>query len=322
MKRILPLGGSTRIELISLMLRILIAPLILSALLIGCNAPDSNTKEFVKNSGAEEYRTIERGSAIREYILHVPPSYEINTPIPLLINFHGFGGSAYEFSLSTGEGNANLNSLADSQNFMVVYPQGIERSKGGAEWDPGDNGNPDINDNDLYFVEQLILEINNDYNIDLTRVYAAGYSNGGMMAYGLACSRSTQIAAVGIMSGTMLPDICDQNEFTSIIHFHGIEDDVLPYDGNQDFQSVSMVVNFWLNHNHILSSSQITTQLNGGDVIQDVYKSATENLSVVLYKINREYDKPGGHVWFTGDIEGTNPNEVLWEFLSNYSLED
>jgi polyhydroxybutyrate depolymerase len=204
----------------------------------------------------------------------------------------------------------------------VAYPQGVVREKGAAEWDPGDNGSRNIKENDVYFAEQLISDISNEYNVDLSRVYATGYSNGGMMAYGLACSKGNRIAAAGIMSGIMLQGTCDVNEYTSIIHFHGIADDALPYDGNQDFQPVSDVIDFWLNHNNIPTSSLVTTELNGGDVVRDEYTGGNESTSVVLYTINSEHDKPGGHVWFSDDIGGTNPNQILWDFLSNYSLDD
>jgi len=263
-----------------------------------------------------------QGKVTREYILHVPATYDGNTPTPLVINFHGFGGCASYFSMEIGDGLSDLNSLADSDNFLVAYPQGVVRAKGDAEWDPGDNGSQNINDNDAYFTEQLILDISNEYNVDSSRVYAFGYSKGGMMAYGLACSRGNLIAAAGIMSGIMLQGTCDDNEYTSIIHFHGTADDVIPYEGNEYYQSVSDVVNFWLDHNNIPTSNLVTTELKGGDVIRDEYTGGNENTSVVLYTVNREYGKDGGHVWFTDDIGGDNPNIILWDFLSNYSLDD
>lgn len=278
---------------------------------------------FLSGCTTPTYRTIKQGTATRVYILHVPESYDSNTPIPLVINFHGFGGRAFSFYKYIGDGPSNLNSIADSNNFMVAYPQGVEREKDGTEWDPRDNGIPNINENDVYFTEQLISDISNDYNVNLSRVYAIGYSNGGMMAYGLACSLSDRIAAVGIMSGIMLPvDVCDENEFTSIIHFHGIADYVLPYEGNEWYQSVSDVVNFWLNHNNIPTSNLVTTDLNNGDVVRDEYTGGNENTSVVLFTVKEEHDKPGGHVWFSDDIDGINPNQILWNFLFTYSLND
>lgn len=308
------------------------ALLILSAVLTGCNSDEvepqhndgivAQDKDGVcDNSAQDGYRTIVQGTATREYILYAPASYDCNTPTPLVINFHGFGGSASEYSEVIGD-SYNFDSLADDSNFLVVYPQAVMREKEGVYWDPGDDGSENINENDVYFTEQLISDINKEYNVDSSRVYATGYSNGGMMAYGLACSRGDLIAAAGIMSGIMLQGTCDVNEYTSIIHFHGIADDALPYGGNQNFQSVSDVVDFWLNHNDIPASSLVTTELNGGDVVRDEYTGGNENTSVVLYTVNSEYDKPGGHVWFTDDIDGTSPNQILWGFLSSYSLDD
>lgn len=303
-----------------------IALLMLVLVFAGCNKTKKNESKdkdnICNNSTKDGYRTIVQGSETREYILHIPESYDSNTPIPLVINFHGFGGCAVDYSTTIGEF-YDLNSTADNNNFIVAYPQAVVREKGAAYWEPGDNGSQNINENDVYFTEQLISDIRIEYNVDTSRVYAVGYSNGGMMAYDVACSGSDFIAAVGIMSGIMLSRTCDAtNDYTSIIHFHGIEDGILTYEGNQDYQSVSDVVNFWLNHNNIPSSSLVTTELNSGDVLRDEYTGGNENTSIVLYTVNSEHDKPGGHVWFSDDIDGTSPNQILWDFLSTYSLDD
>ncbi len=159
-------------------------------------------------------------------------------------------------------------------------------------------------------------------NVDSSRVYAIGYSNGGMMSFGLACSRGDLIAAIGIMSGIMLPESCDANEYTSVIHFHGIADDVLPYEGNQNYQSVQDVINFWLNHNGIPASSLVTTELNGGDVVRESYSGGNKNTSVILYTVHELNGKAGGHGWFIGNIEGNSPNQILWKFLSSYGVDN
>lgn len=297
--------------------------LIFTLILPGCRPDDTDEPKDKEsectNSAHEGFKTLEQDGETREYILHVPASYNSNTATPLLINFHGFGGCAADFATDIGDFH-ELNAVADTANFLVVYPQGVTRQKGDAEWDPGDNGSQNINENDVYFVSQLIAEISQAYNVDAKRIYATGYSNGGMMAYGLACTQAEQIAAVGIMSGIMLPGTCDSDEYTSVIHFHGIDDGVLPFDGNQDFQSVPDVIDFWLNHNNIPASNLVTSELNSGDVVRDVYEGGNENTAVVLYTINREFENEGGHVWFSDDMDGKSPNEILWEFLSGFSL--
>lgn len=317
---------NTRVSKKSGKLNLIGVLLVLLVLILGCNKDeqkdiDTGKDETCNNSSHEGYQTLEEGSETREYILHISESYDSNTPTPLVINFHGFGDCAAHHAENVGDLHG-LNALADNDNFLIAYPQGVIRAKESPEWDPGDNGEENIRENDVYFTTQLIADISSQYNVDLSRVYAVGYSNGGMMAYGLACS-GKQVAAIGIMSGIMLQDDnCDDNEYTAVIHFHGIADGVLPYEGNQDFQPVADVVDFWLSHNHISASGLVSTELNDGDVLREEYKGGEENTAVLLYTIHQEHDKEGGHVWFSEEIDGLSPNQILWGFLSNYSLDD
>lgn len=294
--------------------------------LISCNKDtdpeycyDKDDKNYACDNSSEiGYTTLTHNGITREYILKVPSSYDTNSKLPLVINFHGFGGCASDHSNSVGD----LNSIANTEKFIVAYPQAVLGEKGDVYWKPSDNGIQNINDNDVFFTKQLIAHIGNNYKIDTTKVYAIGYSNGGMMSYGLACSSGDMVAAVGIMSGIMLLEVCDGSETTSVIHFHGIADDVLPYNGNSDYQSVQSVVNFWLTHNGIASSSLTTNSLNGGEVIQKIYTGGNGNTSVELYTVNQINGKSGGHYWFSGNIDSKSANKILWEFLSKHNLND
>ena len=284
--------------------------------LSSCRDSKTGSSYDCVNTDHSSYTTIEHGGVTREYILYIPSSYDNSIPSPLVINFHGYGGCAKEHLDYAGD----LNSIADNENFIIAYPQAVATTKDDVSWNPEDHGIQNIQENDVYFTEQLISAISSDYTVDSSRIYSVGYSNGGMMSYGLACSRPDMIAAIGIMSGIMLPQACNTNEYTSVIHFHGIDDNVLPYDGNQDYQSISEVLDFWLDQNNIPESSLVSTQLNNSDVQRDEYTGGLENTSVVLYTINNEYGEPGGHVWFQDQIDGVSPNQLLWDFLSNYSL--
>jgi polyhydroxybutyrate depolymerase len=242
--------------------------------------------------------------------------------MPLMINFHGFGGNASDYAQNIGEYNG-LNTTANENNFIVVYPQAVIGPKGSTYWTPGDNGIENIRQNDVYFTKELISEIASIYNLDKNRVYAVGFSNGGMMSYSLACLGAEFIAAVGIMSGISISGDCETpNISTSIIHFHSTEDNILPYEGNRAYQAVLDVINSWINFNGIPNSSQITTELNDGRVTRYDYTGGNDGSSFVLYKINSSSGRKGGHVWFSEDIGGINPNQLLWDFLSNYSLDD
>ncbi len=293
---------------------------------VGCNKNSNPIDLFNKDGGNNVcdissetgYTTLTHNGITREYILKIPSTYDTNAKLPLVINFHGFGGCASDHANSVGD----LNTIANTEKFIVAYPQGVPGEKGDSYWKPTGDGSQNINDNDVFFTKQLINHIGSNYKIDTNKVYAIGYSNGGMMSYGLACSSGDVIAAIGIMSGIMLPETCNTTDYTSVIHFHGIGDDVLPYNGNTDYQSVQSVINSWLTHNGISSSSLTTNSLNSGNVIQKVYTGGNGNTSVELFTINQMDGKTGGHDWFSGNINGKSTNKILWDFLSKHSLTD
>lgn len=279
----------------------------------------SQTETCLGNQNHPGYRTIVQnnssGSITREYILHVPSNYDNASPTPLVINMHGFGDCADNYIETVGN-LYEFNALANQENILVAYPQGAYRpEKEDTYWEPGDNGTDDIYENDTYFIEQLISDINNDFNVDSDKIFACGYSNGGMMAYSLACNRSNLFSAIGIMSGTMLDEDCTLDNPIPIITFHGIADEVLPYNGNLWYQSISEVVNFWLDLNNIPATSQVSTELNGGNVVKDEYSGGTNNTCLALYTIYEEWDKPGDHVWFSEAIDGSSPNQIMWDFF-------
>ena len=272
---------------------------------------------YCGNGNSPGFHEIEVEGARREYLLHIPD--ELPEVSAVIINFHGFGDCANAYVDSVGRA-SSLNSLADQAGFVVAYPQAMVRQKGDPYWEPGDNGN-NIEVNDVLFTRHLVEDIASKVSIDPSRVFAVGYSNGGVMAYDLACVASDLFPAVGIMSGVMLADTCASSDATSIIHFHGIADYVIPLDGSGEYPSVLENIEFWRDHNDIPAESLVSTSLEFGDVTRDFYAGGRENTAVALYVINREYGKQGGHVWFTDPIDGLTPNQILWQFLSAASQE-
>ena len=117
----------------------------------------------------------------REYIIYVPQIYSPSISTPLLFAFHGGSGYANDFM----NYEADFRSISDTAGFILVYPQALE--------DPNDGGSTNwlhkepTDHKDEFFVETLIDTLSSVYNIDNSRVYACGYSLGGMFSYTLAC---------------------------------------------------------------------------------------------------------------------------------------
>ena len=151
----------------------------------GCAGGKDGDEWSCDNSSADGYQTITDGDVTRDYILQLPSDYDATVEYPLVISFHGNGGCAEMFSSGSdfGDGFSDLSSQADANGFIVQISSRSCQSQRRNRMGLGDNGSTDMNDNDVYFTQQLIAEISANHSIDSTRTYAVGYSNGGMIAY-------------------------------------------------------------------------------------------------------------------------------------------
>ena len=120
--------------------------------------------------------TIISAGEKRTYLLYVPGSYDPSRPAPLVVTIHGFAQwPAHQMQIT------HWNDLADEYGFIVVYPAGTGfplrwRIVGGSS----SEGNPM---QDVTFISDLISQLEAEYNIDPTRIYANGLSNGGGMSF-------------------------------------------------------------------------------------------------------------------------------------------
>ncbi|GIG89267.1 hypothetical protein Pen02_42030 [Plantactinospora endophytica] len=167
-------------------------------------------------------RSVTVGGRERTYRLYRPATLSLSAPVPLVVMLHGALGNGRQAETAYG-----WNSAADRYGFLVAYPDGLRRS-----WAvSSDCCGPPARDgiDDVAFVSATVAAISAALPVDPARVYAAGMSNGGMLAYQLAC-RTTVFAAIGVVAGTLLGQ-CPSPAPISVIHVHGTADDVVPYDG-------------------------------------------------------------------------------------------
>jgi polyhydroxybutyrate depolymerase len=166
----------------------------------------------------------------RTYRIHMPPSYDKSTPLPLLIALHGGGGSGEKMEELTLRG---FNRLSDKEGFIVVYPDGIEK-----HWNDGRENvkyrahREKIDD--VGFISALIDYLVKQYNIDIKQVYATGISNGAMMSFRLGCELSEKIAAIAPVAGSMpenLPTRCSPSRSISVLIISNTEDPLVPWGG-------------------------------------------------------------------------------------------
>ncbi|MDB4192340.1 prolyl oligopeptidase family serine peptidase, partial [Flavobacteriaceae bacterium] len=269
---------------------------------------NDNSESCYTNTSAQ---SIVHNGVNREYVLYIPNSYDGTSSVPLMLNFHGFGGSASDYMQE-----ADMRSLAEVDTFILVYPQG-SCLDGSSHWNACPLGGDNKSDaDDFGFVEAIINEISSQYNVDMERIYAAGYSNGGMMAYGLANYKSNLVAAVASVSGVMLECTGSTSHPMPVVHLHGTSDGVLPYNGSSDWNSAQSTLDYWINFNNTITTPTVSIDNSGGMSIEHyVYDQGDSSVSVEHYKFIG-----GDHVWFSATYQDQNTSELVWNFVSRYDI--
>ena len=287
---------------------------ILSLIIISCKSEDNTQVDEDGIITGLQTKTLTHDNVNRNYLVYIPDSYDSEIDYPLMFVFHGFGGIATQFI-----NNADMRDLAESNNFIVVYPQGLDLGGTGSHWNcsnPSADNKSDVDD--IGFIENLIDQLILDYPvIDSKRIYAAGYSNGGFMSYYLACN-SKKFAAIGSVAGTMLDDSyqsCNANFPTAMINIHGTNDFDVPYDGNTYYPSIPEVVDWWKNFNNTPNEDLLTNQ--DGSIEQYKYYNDAGDIYVEHIKIIG-----GEHYWDDKlNYDGKNTSGLIWDFVSSYNID-
>ena len=271
-------------------------------------------------------RTLFFDGQNRSFIVYVPSSYDGSTQVPLVFNFHGGGGTSSDFINYEND----MRPISDTANFIAVYPQ--------AAVDPIDGSNSWLHKtptthNDVNFIEAIIDTLSNDYNIDNDRVYACGYSEGGLFSYELGCRLNNRIASFASVSGSMLTESyrldngfgsCSPIHPTAVLLIPGTSDGSFHsmYNGFQPYYlSVNDITTYWANHNNTNLNPTITSLPNsntsdGSTVEKRIWENGDNCVAVQELKvINGDHDWPGS----SGNMD-INASQEIWKFVSKYDI--
>jgi polyhydroxybutyrate depolymerase len=266
-------------------------------------------------------RQLVVGGMTRTYLLHAGGAPRPGRPLVLVL--HGLGGTAAGIERRT---RGTFDRLADRDGAVVVYPQASGPRACWGAWrvsPPGFTQPPD----DLGFIAALIDSLATELEIDRKRVFAAGFSNGSMMMYRLACERPDLVAAVAPISGGMFPDIasaCRTGAPVSIIGMHGTADPTVAFD-----QSIRDGIAIWVKRDGC-PAQPTTSELpdvdpsDGTRTRADTYGPCADGTAVAFYTI-----EGGGHVWpggtspFAFRSRGAAPRDfdaadVIWDFFQKH----
>lgn len=268
-------------------------------------------------------QTIDVLGVKRSFILYKPTIYNGNSPVPLLFCFHGYNMQARE-QMTYGD----FRPIADTANFILVYPQGSLMNNithwniGG--WTLGSTAN------DIGFTRAMIDSIRKNYNIDTTRIYSTGYSNGGFFSFELACQMGEKIAAIGSVSGSITPETyahCDPNHPMPIIQLHGTADPTIHYTGESYSLPIDSTLQYWIKINKTDTAYTLTqlpdvTSSDACTAESHLYDNGLFCNAILHYKIIG-----GKHGWpgtkasnVPGINQDMNASQAIWNFVSQYSI--
>jgi polyhydroxybutyrate depolymerase len=183
-------------------------------------------------AGVYEF-TEEFGGEDRTWRVYVPASLPAGVRVPLVIGLHGGLGSGEQFARNT-----RFDEAADGGAFIAVYPDGVGRTWNGGRC-CGAAVRQDIDD--VAFISALIDRMTTGFPADPARVYVTGHSNGGIMAFRLACELAGKITAIGVVAASLETGECSPARPVSVLLIHGDADENHPLEGGQGPESISGV---------------------------------------------------------------------------------
>ena len=304
------------------MICILIVFLFASLALTGCDTDDLETAKSIQVAGCT-----------RHYLEHVPLGLDESTPVPLVIDIHGFGGTA-----NSQRENSGFKEIADEEGFIVVYPigniffeseEGIVKKERMQSFNAGLTccGRSVTDDiDDVGFIAELIEKIKLEYNIDETRIYATGMSNGGALAQRLAVEVPYTFAAIVSYAQYLLtegPHTLEQP--IPVMEIHGLNDKFCIYNqcdtcGNPNkygFPGAEANRDHWGELNGcqtFIESERVKGGHRGKDKITS-WVDCDGDVKVKLVSLNCGHLKIYDYRKRTVDV-----TQIGWDFMKQYTL--
>jgi polyhydroxybutyrate depolymerase len=295
-------------------------------------APEATAagSEQISKPGDYTFSLVHDGLT-RMYRVHVPASYGSATVTPLLVALHGGGGN---MDYQANDKYYGLISKSEKEGFIVAFPNGYSKLKSGkfATWNAGGccGSARDGKVDDAGFIRQMVNKLAGQLNIDRTRIFATGMSNGGMMSYRLACEMPDVFKAIASVAGTDNTTACNPRSPIAILHIHAKDDDHVLFGGGAgagafkdeskitNFTSVPDTVSKWVALNHCNPSPKRI--LDKPDAYCETYSRCQANAEVQLcVTANGGHSWPGG-VKPRGDQPASSAisaDDVMWDFFKS-----
>jgi len=262
----------------------------------------------------------------RTYLYYIPSSYDGSEAIPLLFSFHGMGSSGVEQIDLT-----KFDELAEQEGFIAVFPDSTNLPRDEEspcypslialedanpvfasidliQWNIGTNLSLQYcaGIDDVGFTSDMVDWFDDNYNIDESRIYATGMSNGAQFSHYVALMLPDTFAGIAPVCSPLTTNMTWESVTpTTVIMMMGPTDPIVPYDGNAlaSIYSMNDTVDFWLDVDGIPLETEPVETVWGPTssdttvVHRYVYSGGTDGTQVILFKV-----QGGGHTWPGGPL--------------------
>jgi polyhydroxybutyrate depolymerase len=267
-------------------------------------------------SAGNNIRSLTHDSLLREYNVYVPVGYDGLSPVPLVVDLHGASSDKGQQQLISG-----WNIKSDSLGFLVAYPDGI-----GDTWNAGVccGGN---SEDDVGFILAMIDAIEIEGNVEATKIYVTGLSNGGAMTQRLACEAASVFAAAAPLAfPTPYDDFaseCTPSREIPVLLTMGLTDVVVPYE-NGAFGGAVESFDAWRTKNSCGPEAP-EDRIDIGGSFCDIDTSCAGSTQIGLCSVTgSDLDPPldvfNGHVLYVNDDDLVLP-DLIWEFWQTGTIQ-
>jgi poly(3-hydroxybutyrate) depolymerase len=231
----------------------------------GCGKPPGMARDVYDNG---KNVAITAANLQRRYVLSVPSNYDNTKAYKLIIAWHQRDGNDNQMYKNDFY---HLKPLANDTAIFVA-PNGQLGGKPCAGTGNGEAscGWPNTNDTDIALADAVVKQIEDNFCVDKSRIFATGWSYGGSMSYATACQRPLGAPngftrAIAVYSGAQLSGGCKPSMPVAYYASHGTHDSVLKYD-----LGVTLAQNFaqangcnWMTPTSVTSGDHVCTTLTG-----------------------------------------------------------
>lgn len=292
--------------------------------------------------------SVTTSAGSRNYKLWIPTNYSASNPTALVVMLHGCTQTPDDFARGT-----EMNSLADSQTFLVLYPEQPTSSNANRCWQWWDAQHQARGTGEPSIIAAMVTTIQASYNVDPNRRYIAGISAGAAMSVIMGATYPDIFSAIGVVGGleykaatsvlnvssamqsggpnpeaqglAAYQSIGTRANLVRVMVVHGTADSVVtPINGQQ-------VVQQWLTTNDYLDDTQPNDSVdttvdqtisgtvpNGRSYTRTLYNNAANQPIIEHWAVNGM-----GHAWSGGssagsytDPQGPKATNEFWRFFS------